>query len=38
MGRNTRKWGKLKIKFRRRLKGLEKKIRGYRTKQQMRGV
>lgn len=38
MGRNRRKWGNMKKKVRRSLKNLEKKIRGYRTKQQMRGM
>tara|TARA_R100000781_G_scaffold75327_1_gene46840 strand:+ start:594 stop:710 length:117 start_codon:yes stop_codon:yes gene_type:complete len=38
MGRNRKKWGKLKVKIRRKLKNLEKRIRGHRTKQEMRGM
>lgn len=37
MGRNRKKWGKLKIKMRRKFKNLEKRIRGYRTKNEMEG-
>ncbi len=37
MGRNRKKWGKLKIKIRRKLKDLEKRIRGHRTKNEMEG-
>jgi len=38
MGRNTKKWGKAKIKLRRRLRNAEKKLRGHRTKQEMRAM
>jgi len=37
MGRNRKKWGKMKIKIRRRLKTLKKRLRGYRTKNYMEG-